>query len=402
LGNQFNIVNGNQFTNFSSSIGESYYGINGNSIIPGYYQSTIGNPLAKWEQDVNGNVGIDASLFNDHLSFTIDYYHKDIRQLLFNPPLLATYGTATPPYVNIAQMQNHGIDASVTGNFKVKDLEINATLSVTTYNNKIVKVSTDANYFDADFGRRVGGNLVRNAVGHSIGEFYGYKIAGFWNSQSEIDAANAKAQASTADPNAVYQQDIAVGRFRYTDVNGDGQITDADRTFIGNPNPKFSTGFNLGIAYKHFDFSIFLYGVFGNKVWNNVKYWRDFYSSFETAKSYTALYNSWTPTNHNAKAPIQELNGSFSTNGVPNSYFIEDGTYLRAKNTQLGYTFTNPGLKKLSIKKLRVYVSAANLFTITKYSGVDPELSGTTTDFGVDEGNYPSSRTFLLGVNLTL
>lgn len=404
LGNQFNITAGNRFTNFSSSIGQSYYGIGGGtSIVPGYYQSTQGNPDAKWEKDINSNIGIDASLFNDKLSFTIDYYRKDIRDLLFNPPSLATYGNATPAYVNIAKMKNDGLDASVTGNFKVNhDIGINATLSVTTYNNKIVKVSNDANYFDTDNGRRVGASLVHNAVGHSIGEFYGYQVVGFWNSQAEVDAANAKARKATGDPNAVYEQDIGVGRFKYADINGDGQITAADRTYLGNPNPKFSTGLNLGFNYKQFDFSIFLYGVFGNKVWNNVKYWRDFYSSFETAKSHTALYDSWTPQNHNAKAPIQELGGYFSTNGAPNSYFVENGSYLRAKNTQIGYTFTNGALKKLSIQKLRVYISAANLFTITKYSGLDPELGGTTTDFGVDEGTYSSSRTFLVGVNLSL
>jgi len=240
-------------------------------------------------------------------------------------------------------------------------------------------------------------------VGNSVGEFFGYKVVGFWNSQAEIDAANTKAQQVTGDPNAVYEQDIGLGRFKYADMNGDGQITDADRTFLGNPNPKFSSGLNLGFTYKGFDFSIFFYGVFGNKIWNNVNYWRDFYSSYQTAKSYTALYDSWTPQHMNAKAPIQELDSYFSTNGAANSYFIENGSYLRAKNTVLGYTFSPASLKKFGVQKLRVYVSAANLFTITGYTGLDPELPGnSTTDFGVDEGTYPSSRTFLLGVNLSL
>jgi TonB-linked SusC/RagA family outer membrane protein len=407
MGNQSNIGSLNQFTQFSSSIGQSYYGIGGSSIVPGYYESDLGNPDARWEKDINSNIGIDATLFHDMLSFTIDYYRKDIRDLLFNPPLPGTAGNANPPYVNIAQMKNNGIDASVTGNFKIqKDFNITATLSVTTYNNKIVKVDNDATYFDTDFGRRVGTNLVRNQVGHSVGEFFGYKVVGFWNSQAEINQANAKAQKATGDPSAVYEQDIGLGRFKYADVNGDGQITDADRTFLGNPNPDFSSGLNLGVNYKNFDFSIFLYGVFGNKIWNNVRYWRDFYSSYQTAKSYNALYNSWTPTHTNAIAPIQETGSYFSTNGAANSYFVEDGSYIRAKNTQLGYTFNSETLKKLSITKLRVYFSVANLFTITKYTGVDPELPGTpqhaSTDFGIDEGTYPSSRTFLIGVNLSL
>ena len=404
LGNQTNIPQGNQFTSFSNSIGQSYYGIGGSNIVPGYYESMLGNPDAIWEKDINSNIGIDATLFHDRLSITLDYYRKDIRDLLFNPQLPGTAGNATPPYANIAQMNNSGIDASVTGNFKLaKDFKINATLSVTTYMNKIIKVDNNTTYFDTDFGRRVGTNLVRNQVGHSVGEFYGYKVVGFWNSQSEIDAANAKAQTKTGDPNAVYEQDMGLGRFKYADVNGDGQITDADRTFLGNPNPNFSTGFNLSITYKNFDANIFLYGVFGNKIWNNVRYWRDFFSSYQTAKSTTALYNSWTPTHMNALAPIQEQNSYFSTNGVANSYFVENGSYLRAKNTQIGYSFSPALLKKINVQKLRVYVSAANLFTITGYTGVDPELPGaSTTDFGVDEGTYPSSRTFLLGINVSL
>jgi TonB-linked SusC/RagA family outer membrane protein len=406
LGNQFNIGSLNQFTQFSSSIPQSYYGVNGVNVVPGYYESDLGNPNAKWEKDINSNIGIDATLFHDMLSFTVDYYRKDIRDLLYNPTQPGTYGNANPPYVNISAMNNSGIDASVTGNFNIQNFKITTTLSVTTYNNKIIKVANDANYFDTDFGRRVGANLVRNEVGHSLGEFYGYKVVGFWNTQGEIDAANAKAQKATGNPDAVYEQDIGLGRFKYADVNGDGQITDADRTFLGNPNPNFSTGLNIGVTYKNFDFSIFLYGVFGNKIWNNVNYWRDFYSSYQTAKSYTALYDSWTPTHMNAKAPIQELNSYFSTNGVANSYFVENGSYLRAKNVQVGYNFSDKTLSKIGVKRMRVYVSAANLFTITSYSGVDPELPGTpgasATDFGIDEGTYPSSRTFLLGVNLSL
>ena len=403
MGNQINNTTFNQYTQFQSILGQSYYGVDGTALSPGYFQSDLGNKSAIWEKDINSNIGFDATMFHDMLSVTVDYYRKDIRDLLFQAPIIGTLGSPVAPIVNIGRMRNTGIDASVSGKFKVNDdLTINTTLSITTYNNTILKVDNQTDYFDTDKARRVGGNLVRNKVGHSVGEFFGYKVDGFWNSQAEIDAANAKAQQATGDPNAVYEQDIALGRFKYADINGDGQITDADRTFIGNPNPKFSTGLNLGANYKGWDFSIFLYGNFGNKVWNNVKYWRDFYSSFGTAKSQTALYDSWTPTHMNATAPIQELNGYFSTNGAASSYYVEGGSYLRAKNTQLGYTFSAPMLKRLSIQKLRVYLSAANLFTITKYSGVDPELPGTSTDFGIDEGTYSSARTFLIGVNLSL
>ncbi|MBL4675696.1 MAG: TonB-dependent receptor [Mucilaginibacter sp.] len=402
MGSQINLSQANAYYTYGSSIGQSYYPIGGGTtIVPGFYQQNIGNPEAKWEKDINSNIGFDATLFDNMISITADYYRKDIKDLLFAPERLGTEGNGTVPYVNIGQMRTDGLDVSVTGNFKANsDLAFNTTLSVTTYNNKILKIANDANYFYSDISRRFDVNMVRNEIGHPIGQFYGYKIAGFWNSQEEIDAANAKAVQATGNPDAVYQNDVKPGRFRYTDVNGDGVIDDADRTFIGDPNPDFTAGLNLGVTYKGFDFNMLLYGSFGGKIWNNVKYWRDFYSSFETAKSYTALYDSWTPTNHNAKAPIQELDASTSSGSTPNSYFVENGSYLRARNAQIGYTFGN--LKKAGIQKLRVYVSATNLFTITGYKGTDPELNGGVLNFGIDEGTYASPRTFLVGLNVSL
>src|SRR5690606_28432820 len=159
----------------------------------------------------------------------------------------------------------------------------------------------------------------------------------FWNSQEEIDQANQLVRDQTGNPNAVYQTDAAVGRFRYADLasrtdagelsqHADGRITPDDRTILGNPNPDFSYGINLGVSYKQFDFSVFFYGVQGNQIWNNVKWWTDFYASFQNAKSHTALYNSWHPDRQQAKVAIQENEGSFSTNGVPNSYYVDNGS----------------------------------------------------------------------------
>src|SRR5690606_15595512 len=142
------------------------------------------------------------------------------------------------------------------------------------------------------------------------------------------------------NPDAVYQTDAAVGRFRYADISGrtadgriangaDGRITADDRTTLGNPNPDFSYGINLGMSYRQFDFSVFFYGVQGNQIWNNGKWWTDFYASFQNSKSYTALYDSWRPDHQNAKVAIQENAGSFSTNGIPNSYYVDNGSYFR-------------------------------------------------------------------------
>ncbi|RAJ28547.1 TonB-dependent receptor [Pedobacter cryoconitis] len=408
MGNQLNVSGGNSFTTFGSKVGTSYYAIGGgNNIVSGFYQNQTGNPGAKWEKNINSNFGFDATLFGGHIDISADYYRKNIKDLLYNPEMIGTSGAAKVPFVNIAQMKNNGFDISVSGNTQVSSsVKLNATATITTYHNEIQKISGGSDYYDVDARRFDGSNIIRNAVGHPISQFFGYKTDGFWNSQQEVDEANKKAQAASGNPNDVYQTDIGVGRFKYADVNGDGRITADDRTFLGNANPSYSYGLNLGVTYKNWDFSAFFYGVQGNSIWNQVKWWTDFNPSFGGAKSKTALYDSWTPQNHNASAPIQETSNSFSTNAVPNSYFVENGSYLRLKNAQIGYSFNSARLQKIGVNKLRVYLSGANLFTITKYSGVDPEIgtsseTGQQTAYGVDDGSYPSQRTFLVGLNLS-
>ncbi|WP_221390341.1 TonB-dependent receptor [Dyadobacter sp. NIV53] len=409
MGNQINVSTGNPFTTYSSNRRSSYYDLNGtggSGAVEGFEKSHIGNPDGIWEKDISTNFGIDATFFKGKLDVIADYYIKDIKDLLFAPSLLGTAGGGAPPSVNIGRMKNKGIDLQINSRIDITgDLKLNATLTFTSYNNKILKVTNGANYFDQDGRGFDGASIVRNRVGNSIGQFFGYKVIGFWNSEEEIATANALAVAQTGDPNAVFQDGAAPGRFRYENNSGDGQITSADRTMLGNPNPDFSYGLNLGFNYKRFDFSLFMYGVQGNEVWNQTLWWSDFNSSRSGAKSKTALYNSWTPENHNAKAPIQENNSSFSTINVPNSYFVENGSYLRAKNIQIGYAFSPAFLKKIKTQQLRVYLQATNLFTITGYSGLDPEISkntdGPQTVFGIDEGSYPASRQYTVGLNLT-
>jgi TonB-linked SusC/RagA family outer membrane protein len=404
MGNQLNIESANAFTLYGLNKGSSFYDINGTSttLTPGFMKTHIGNPNAKWESNINSNIGIDASFFKGKLEVSADYYFKKVKDLLYKPEISATAGRTDPPTVNIAEMQNHGVDLSITatGIHLTKDLTMKANATFTTFKNKIVSVSADAPYFEQESRRFNGSFIIRNQVGQPISSFYGYKVTGFWNSQDELTAANLEAQKATNNPNAEYQSQAGLGRFRYADVNGDGHITEADRTFLGSPNPDFSYGLNLELDYKNFDFTVFLYGVQGNEIWNQVRWWTDFYANFAGAKSKVALYDSWRPDHHNATAPIQENTNTFSTNNVPNSYLVENGSYLRAKNMSLGYTFPTSPLKRIGVDRFRVYVQAANLFTITKYKGIDPEISGGTTNFGLDEGAYPNQRQYLVGVNV--
>ncbi|HEY0273905.1 MAG TPA: SusC/RagA family TonB-linked outer membrane protein, partial [Chitinophaga sp.] len=203
---------------------------------------------------------------------------------------------------------------------------------------------------------------------------------------------------------APVQEAAAPGRFRFEDVDGNGKIDANDRTFFGNPNPKFTAGLNIGASYKRFDFFMFLYTSVGNDVINNIRSSTDFPQQFDVAISKDAVYNSWTPDRPNAKVPMLERSANFS-NITFSSYYRENGSFLRCKTLTLGYTLPVEKLKWVSMSKLRFYVQATNLFTVTNYSGLDPELPGSTTSstlFGLDGGAYPANQKgYNVGVNLS-
>lgn len=405
MGNQKPLNQDNQYFTFNSDKNASYYDIGGtnNTIVQGFRTGQIANPDAKWEKDNNTNIGFDATLFKNKLDITFDWYQKSIQDLLFNPALPGTAGNGTAPYVNIGTMKNTGIDLGINSHFNLtRDLRLDAGITFTQYKNTITKETNGSDYFLSD-GRRFGQGFIMNQVGHPTSQFYGYKIAGFFNTQADVDNADAYAKKISGNASATYEQDEAVGRFKYVDVNGDGVITDDDRTFLGSPHPDFTYGINIGLTYKNFDFSAFFYGVQGNQVWDQMKYWTDLYPTFTGAKSYSALNDSWTPTHMNAANPQVDSRAFFSTTTPPTSYYVENGSYLRAKYMILGYTFDKSLLNKVGITSLRLYVQATNLFTITKYPGVDPEIGSTNTgvsDFGIDEGAYPHTKQYIFGLNV--
>lgn len=364
----------------------SYYDINGTSTssVQGFIATRNGNPNTGWEEDIITNIGFDATLFKNKIDFSAEWYEKSVNGLLFTDQAPATVGGAALPVVNIGDVKNTGFDFTVNYHGTAgKDFKFDIGLVLTTYKSEIVNIPGE--YFESG-GSRIG-NFVRNQVGQPISAFYGYDVVGIFQTDEEAKAWN--------------QDAAAYGRFKYRDVTGDGKITADDRTFFGNPNPDFTYGLNLGATYKGFDFSMFLYGSQGNDLINYVRYWTDFYPSFQGAKSKDLLYNSWSPERPNAKTPIAENEATFSTNQVPNSYYLEDGSYLRCKSLIIGYTIPAEKMRKWGIDKCRVYFQAANLFTITDYTGLDPELSGSNAAFGIDYGNYPNNqRMFNIGVNL--
>ena len=395
LGSQANVNAANAFTLFNSAFGRSYYAITGssNATQQGFFQSRNGNPNTGWEEDVITNIGFDATVLNNKLDVSLEWYKKSINGLLFPLLLPATAGGAEPPTINVGDIQNKGWDFSVgyRGNINT-DLQFRMGANITTYKNLVVKIP-DPGYFDVA-GSRIG-NMVRNQVDHPVASFFGYEVVGLFRDDAEVSASPL-------------QTDAAPGRFKYRDVDGDNEITPEDRTFFGDPNPDFTYGLTLGINYKGFDFSTIFYGSQGNDAINLVHYYTHFFGTSEGKGKSNVLNNAWTPENLNATTPIAEYASTFSTNGAFNSYFMEDGSFLKLRSLILGYT-VNPGfLQKYDLNKLRLYFQAANLFTITKYTGLDPELTGSldgsqsSASFGIDYGNYPNNqKSFLLGLNLT-
>jgi TonB-linked SusC/RagA family outer membrane protein len=395
MGNQ-RILPANSFSQYASGPGSSNYDINGNqnSTVGGFQLSFVGNPDGKWETNTTTNIGFDATLFGGKTEIVAEWYSKKTDDLLFRLEQVATAGagpSSNPPFVNVASMKNTGLDLLINQRMNIggnNGVKLDATLTFTTYQNEITKIADGVDFFDAvGAAGRVGGTFFRNAVGNSVSAFYGFKVIGLF--QSADDVAKSPTQEAAAP-----------GRFKYLDANGDGAITDDDRVFFGNPNPDFTYGINLNASYKNFDLGVFFYGAEGKDVINYVRWWTDFVPSFQGAKSKDALYNSWTPQRPNAKVPIQEESGNRSTNGAPNSYYMEDGSFLRMKNLSLGYSLPSSLLNRFKVDRLRLYVQATNLFTITKYTGLDPEVTGGDTEFGVDAGNYPTVKQFFIGVNL--
>ncbi len=406
LGNTGSVRATNPYNLYRSSAGRSFYDISGTSNSPasGFFRSNIGNPSTTFEGDIISNIGFDATLFKNKVDVTIDWYKKKISGLLFRASGTqydrVFVGDADLPQVNIGDMQNTGIDANATYHGSVsRDFKFDITGTFTSYNNKIVSLP-GLSYFDNNGIRNV--VVSRNEVGHPVGAFYGYQIEGIFKDTTDVNSSPK-------------QNDASAGVFKYQDNNGrdekgnltgkpDGKVDADDRKYLGNPNPKFTYGLNIGFTYKNFDFSTFFFGSAGNDIYDATKYYTDFPDFFKGGLRREVAVNSWTPNNPNTTIPKLRTVGGFSTDLVTNSYFISKGSYLRNKQMQLGYAVPSKSLTRFGVERLRIYIQATNLFTVTKYKGLDPELQSSdlnqNTGFGIDQGNYPHTAAYLVGVNL--
>jgi TonB-dependent starch-binding outer membrane protein SusC len=398
LGSISNINPTNAYSLFNQSAASSYYDISGgnNSSTLGIYASQTGNTKTTWEEDIITNIGFDA-LFLKKFELSFEWYKKAINGLLFRPLSdITVVGGATPAFINAGNIENKGFDVSLGyhGNAMNNELKFDITANITTYKNKVISLPEGIQYYDrSSAGSTRLGAFSRIQPGQALGAFFGYEVVGLFK-----DAADVSGSAT--------QTAAAPGRLKFRDVNGDKIIDIKDRTFFGNPNPKWTSGLNLSASYRGIDFSAFFYASIGNDVINYVRFWTDFPQVWDGAISKDAVYNSWTSSKTNAKVPILERSATFSTTNNFSSYYMEDGSFFRCKSVVVGYTLPFKQIRNYGIEKVRFYFQATNLFTFTKYTGLDPELTGSNlgdnTNFGIDFGNYPANqRGFNFGLNLS-
>lgn len=372
----------------------------------GYTRTRNGNKNLKWETTTQTNVGLDIGFLNNNLSMVFDWFKKDTKDILWERLLIGSMGgTNQTVWDNIGKMMNTGVEVEISYRESInKDVGFIAILNASALKNELKELKGGIDYIglpssvlhSVNFDQEVS----RSAVGHPIGSFFGYKEDGLFQTQGEIDAyTNSKGEKLL--PNA------KPGDIKFVDINGDGTINGDDRTFLGNPQPDFTMGLTLGANYKNFDVSVFFQGMFGNEIYDLTRYVGDFYNQAQYNKNKRVL-DAWTPENTNTSVP-RVTQDDQNNNIRPSSYYVSDGSFFRFKNIKLGYNIPKQLLSTLKLENLYVYVQANNLFTISKYEGIDPEVGlqnysndYRNIDMGVDRGIYPLSRTFTFGLNVSL
>lgn len=367
----------------------------GGGATSGALLTQVGNPDLTWETSETFNVGAELGFFDNALSLSVEYFQLTTNDLIAQDFTIIgdTSIDATPPFVNLGSVENTGVDFSIAYDKQVStDFSFGAAFNLSTFRNEVTALASE---FQSGSGFRTG-VFNRTQVGQPIGAFFGRVADGIYRSEAEV----------AAGPDQGFPNDAAgVGRLRYRDLNGDNVINDDDRDFIGNPHPDFIVGLNLNANFKNWDFSAFFSGQLGNDIYNFDRIYTDF-GTFPDGSRSTRVLDAFDPvSNPNGNAPALSfgvLNGETS----PNSFFIEDGSFVRLKNLSIGYSFPDIMTDKWGMDNVRLYINATNLFTFTGYSGLDPEIRPGSLNnaftLGVDNNTFPLSRIFLFGVNLKL
>src|SRR5690625_291864 len=372
---------------FASELNPILYSFNGGTV-SAVAPNRMANPFIQWESVEQFNFGIDFSMLNNRVNVTVDAYQKNTNDMLvpMSVPIQTGYSDQNVPDINAGKIENKGIEFNVNSrNVSTDIFSWTSDFNISFNRNKVISLNDTiplpAGTIDFNY------TLQRYQAGYSVNAFYGVVMDGIFANQAESDA-HARQQHGSDTYNRTSPRDI-----RFKDLNNDGVINDDDRTFIGDPNPIFIFALNNSFLYKYFDISIFLQGVYGNDIFNANRIWTEGMSVAQNQT--TATLGRWNGEGSSNDMPRAVFNDPNGNNRVSDRY-IEDGSYLRIKNITLGYTLPVGISQRLNINNVRCYVSANNLYTITSYTGMDPEVPFHGRDLNV----YPVSRTISLGVNL--
>lgn len=363
-----------------------YFGNDKENIVTGGYADILPNPDVTWETSEQLNIGFDSRFINSRLGFVFDWYIKTTKDWLVVAPILSSYGT-NPPYINGGDIENRGFELGLDWNDRINDFNYGANFNIARNKNEVVRIANAEGIIHGDENVLSQGTkeMYRAEVGFPIGYFWGYKTNGVFQNAEEVNATTAKLEGTQP------------GDLIYADTNGDGAITDDDKVLIGDPNPDFQANFSLNFGYKGFDLSITTVGKFGHQI---AKSYRSFADS--PLQNYTTdIFERWHGEGTSNRLPRLTSGSNPNWQNISDIY-IEDGDYLKLQNLTIGYDLKQV-IKNLPLSQARIYFAAQNLFTITKYSGMDPEIGyGYDQGWvsGIDLGFYPSPRTYMVGVNL--
>lgn len=349
----------------------------------GYVPTYQGNSEIQWETSQQTNIGLDVTMFNSTLDLSLDYYVKQTKNMLLNMPIPSFGAFPNSPFFNAGDLRNNGFEFVANYRNHVGEFNYFVGLNFSTYKTNVTKLTSEY----------LTGAVSRTYEGGPIGRFWGYKHLGVFQNQAEIDSYVDK-NGNKIQPNA------RPGDFKFAKLGESGALSDdQDRTFIGNPNPDLIYGLNFGFEYKGFDLSPAFQGTIGNDIYNVAKGTLAV-PGFQNALA-AAYTQAWKQEGDNAIYP-RITTANDNNNYRASSFMIEDGSYLRLQNLQIGYTLLKTLMAKFQyLKSAHIYISAQNLFTITGYSGLDPDLGANRPlDMGYDNTRYPSSRAFMFGVNL--
>lgn len=357
-----------------------------NVFYPGSTVGSAANNSLAWEKQIQSNIGFDITLFKNRLSISADYYQKKVSGLLFTPNASLYLGTVPIPTANIGSTKTNGFDITVSYNETVgKSFKIGNSFTFATAKNLVTATNTDgtAKIFGGSYFNGQSQSVTVFQKGFTPGYFYGYKTNGLFQTAAEVASAPTQAGAQPGD-------------IRFVDTNGDGKITSDDQVQIGNPFPDFTLGWNLNLSYKNFDFNAFTYASVGNDIYRAYERNANFNNKFR------AVLGRWTGPNstNDANEPRYSFTDPNSNIRASDRY-VEDGSFVKVKNLQLGFTLPSSWIGKV-FKGVRIYGQVKNAFTITKYSGFDPEISGGILNTGVDKGQYPQARIYSFGLDIKL